>query len=55
MIEDHRVTKYARTIRLAIRALGTLSHGQKVDLLLDNHEDIRDSIHAREILASLPI
>jgi hypothetical protein len=53
MIEDHRVTEYERTIRLAIRALGALSIGQRVDLLLDNHAEIRDSNHAREILASL--
>lgn len=53
MIEDHRISGYERTIRLAVRDLGALSSGQKVDLLLDNYADIRDSNHAREILCAI--
>ena len=46
-------SKYESTILAAVLDLGELSRGERVDLLLDNHPEIRDSRHAREIIDTI--
>lgn len=43
-------TPCGRTIRNAEEALGPLTAGQKVDLLLDNHMEIANSDESRELV-----
>lgn len=47
------LTVYKRTINRAVIALGGLHKGQFVDLLMDNHPEIRDCDHARTIIKQI--